>query len=44
MPPAQRPTPPLPTMLDHLMTPRWLPILLFWVLVLAGFGIYRLVV
>jgi hypothetical protein len=44
MPPAQRPTPPLPTIFDRLATPRWLPILLFWVLVLAGFGIYRLVV
>jgi len=42
VPPAQRPTLPLPAIFDCLTTPLWLPILLFWAFVLAGLGIYKL--
>jgi hypothetical protein len=36
MPPKHRPTPPIPGTFEFLTTPRWLPVLLFWLLI---FGI-----
>ena len=33
MPPNRRPTPAIPSVLDFLLRPWWLPILLFWALV-----------
>jgi hypothetical protein len=43
MPPTHRPTPPLPSIVDRLTTPRWVPILLFWVVVIIGLGVTRIV-
>jgi hypothetical protein len=35
MPPTHRPTPAIPSVVEFLLWPWWLPILLFWALVLG---------
>jgi hypothetical protein len=35
MPPNRRPTPAIPSLLDFLIRPWWLPFLLFWVVTLS---------
>ncbi len=36
MPPKHRPTPPIPSRLEFLLRPWWLPVLLFWALVFGA--------